>query len=71
MSHPLFVLSSLQCGTKLYSALIRCQQEFINHKPTVCLMEFVHTELYNPKGSRNIDTKKKVNRNGATLLVCF
>ena len=22
-------------------------------------MEFVHTELYNPKGSRNIDTKKK------------
>ena len=22
-------------------------------------MEFVHIELYNPKGSRNIDTKKK------------
>ena len=28
-------------------------------------MEFVHTELYNPKGSRNIDTKKKGNKNGA------
>ena len=71
MSHPLFVLSSLQCGTKLYSALIRCQQDFINYKPTVCLMEFVHIELYNPKGSRNIDTKKKSQQEWCNIISVF
>ena len=34
-------------------------------------MEFVHIELYNPKGSRNIDTKKKSQQEWCNIISVF